>query len=313
MPATAQDVEHTVTVCAPADTVYRLLAEVENWPHLFPPTVHVEVLEREGAEERIRIWATANGEAKTWTSRRVLDPAARRITFRQEVSQAPVKRMSGTWIVEELDDGDSLVRLLHDYEAEDAAGLAWLDDAVERNSTAELAALAVNAERATGPGLLSFEDAVDVDGSAEDVYEFLDRADRWAERLPHVAAVTMGEDTPGLQLLAMDTRTADGATHTTESVRVTFAPGRIVYKQIVLPMLMSLHTGRWTVTATEGGVRVTSQHTVAVEEGNVAAVLGTDATLDDARAFLRRALGTNSTTTMRHAKEFAEARAREGR
>ena len=45
-----------------------------NWPRIFPPTIHVDQVERDGTQERIRIWATANGEPKNWTSRRTLDP-----------------------------------------------------------------------------------------------------------------------------------------------------------------------------------------------------------------------------------------------
>jgi aromatase len=96
------EVEHEVTVRAPAATGYRLIADVQNWPRIFPPTVYVDRLESSGRTERIRIWATANGEAKNWTSRRVLDPAALRIEFRQEVSTPPVAAMGGTWLIEPI-------------------------------------------------------------------------------------------------------------------------------------------------------------------------------------------------------------------
>jgi aromatase len=58
---TTRQVEHEITAEAPAATVYRLIAEVENWPRIFPPTIYVDHLERGADEERIRIWATANG------------------------------------------------------------------------------------------------------------------------------------------------------------------------------------------------------------------------------------------------------------
>lgn len=89
----SREVEHEITIKAPANTVYGLIEDVTNWPHVFPPTIHVERLESEGRSERIRIWATARGEAKTWTSRRELDPEALRITFRQEQSAPPVASM----------------------------------------------------------------------------------------------------------------------------------------------------------------------------------------------------------------------------
>ncbi|MDT3395509.1 aromatase/cyclase [Streptomyces sp. B1866] len=311
---TVRETEHEIIIEAPAAEVYRLIAEVENWPRIFPPTVHVEVAERSGSEERIRIWATANGEPKNWTSRRTLDPAARRITFRQEVSTPPVAAMGGTWVIEPAPGNGSRVRLLHDYRAvdDDPAGLAWIDQAVDRNSRSELAALKANVELATAAAdlLLSFEDSVHVDGSAKDVYDFVDEAHLWAERLPHVATVRLDEHAPGLQTLEMDTRARDGSTHTTKSVRVCFPHHRIVYKQITLPALMTLHTGRWTFAeAPGGGVTATSQHTVVINTANITRVLGETAGVKEARDYVQAALSTNSLATLGHAKAYAESRA----
>lgn len=312
----SREVEHQITVGAPAAAVYRLIAEVQNWPHLFPPTVHVDHLERSADSERIRIWATANGEVKHWISRRVLDPGALRIDFRQEVSAPPVAAMGGAWLIEPVSGTESLVRLFHDYRAVDDSptDLAWIEQAVDRNSRSELAALKTNVELATAEGdgrMFSFADTVAVDGAARDVYDFLNEADRWQERLPHVARVVLTEETPGLQTLEMDTRTKDGATHTTKSVRVCFPHHKIVYKQTTLPALMKLHTGFWLVSEGEGDdatrLSVTSQHTVVINEENIDRVLGAGASVADARTFIRNALSGNSMATLRHTKEYAES------
>ncbi|MFF8405627.1 aromatase/cyclase [Streptomyces sp. NPDC014846] len=310
---TTREVEHEITVAAPAEAVYRLIAEVRNWPRIFPPTIYVDHVEQDGDTERIRIWATANGEAKNWTSRRILDRENLRIEFRQEVSTPPVAAMGGTWIIESLSATESRVRLLHDYRAvdDDPEGLAWIDEAVDRNSRSELAALKKNVELAHAAEDLtfSFEDTVHIAGSAKDVYDFINEADRWSERLPHVATVRLTEDTPGLQTLEMDTRAKDGSTHTTKSYRVTFPHRRIAYKQVTLPALMTLHTGYWTFADTETGVAASSQHTVTINTANIARILGEDATVEDARTFVRDALSTNSRATLGHAKDYAEARA----
>ncbi|GAQ51895.1 aromatase/cyclase [Streptomyces acidiscabies] len=309
---TTREVEHEITVAAPAEAVYRLIADVENWPRIFPPTIHVDRVEHGGGEERIRIWATANGETKNWTSRRTLDPQALRITFRQEISAPPVAAMGGAWIIEPLDEQQARVRLTHDYRAldDDPQSLAWIDEAVDRNSRSELAALRTNVEAAHAAADLtfSFTDSVTVAGTAKDLYAFIDEAGLWAERLPHVASVRLTEDTPGLQTLEMDTRAKDGSTHTTKSYRVTFPHHRIAYKQVTLPALMTLHTGVWTFEETEAGTVASSQHTVSLNTANIAAVLGADATVDDARAYVHTALSTNSLATLGHAKAYAEKR-----
>jgi len=312
-----REVEHQVRVNAPAADVYRLIAEVQNWPCLFPPTVYVDHLERSADSERIRIWATANGEVKNWTSRRVLDPARLRIEFRQEVSAPPVAAMGGVWLIEPLSATESLVRLQHDYRAvdDDPKHLAWIEQAVDRNSRSELDALKANVELATGDDgelMFSFEDTVTIGGAAKDVYDFLNEAQLWGERLPHVARVVLTEESPGLQILEMDTRTKDGATHTTKSVRVCFPYHKIVYKQITLPALMTLHTGYWLVAEKPVGdgteLEVTSQHTVVINAANIGRILGADAGVAQARTFVHNALSANSTATLGHAKEYAEGR-----
>lgn len=308
-----KEVEHEIMISAPADAVYRLIADVENWPRIFPPTIHAERVELTGDTERIRIWATANGAAKNWTSRRVLDPALRRIEFRQEVSTPPVAAMGGTWIVETISAEECKVRLLHDYRAvdDDPEGLKWIDEAVDRNSLSELAALKANVEKIVGPNedlLLSFEDTIRIQGSLKDVYDFLNEAALWKERLAHVARVELTEDEPGLQVLEMDTRTKDGSTHTTKSVRVCFPHHKIVYKQTTLPALMSLHTGYWLFEEAGDSVYATSQHTVVINTENIKAVLGEQAGVPEARDFVKKALSGNSGDTLRYAKDHAEAR-----
>lgn len=309
---TTRETEHEIHIQAPAAAVYRLLAEVTNWPRIFPPTIFVDRVEGSATEERIRIWATANGEPKNWTSRRTLDPGSGRITFRQEVPAPPVAAMGGTWLLEPDGEQRTRVRLLHDFRAigDDPHDLLWIERAVDRNSVSELAALKLNVEQAHAAEAadltFSFTDSVQVAGRAKDVFDFINDAGRWPERLPHVAAVRFAEDTPGLQSLEMDTQARDGSVHTTKSYRVTFTDQRIAYKQITLPALMTLHTGLWTFQETGAGTTASSQHTVTLNTQNIARVLGPDATVADARAYVHGALSTNSLATLNHAKRYAE-------
>ncbi|MFI9505109.1 aromatase/cyclase [Nocardia sp. NPDC052566] len=311
--ADQRECEHEITIAAPAAVVYRLIAEVENWPRIFPPTIHVDQVSTGDREERIRIWATANGEPKSWVSRRTLDPDLFRIRFQQEVSAPPVAAMRGEWIIEPESADTSRVRLLHGYRAvdDDPDSLAWIDAAVDRNSRVELAALRANIESvvAATESTFSFEDSVLVRGRADDVYDFVNEADRWVERLPHVASVRFEHTEQGVQTLEMDTRAKDGSTHRTMSYRVVFPGERIVYKQVTLPKLLALHTGEWTFTAIDGGVRATSQHTVVLNTDNIASILGDTATTADARDYVRNALSTNSSATLELAKAYAEDRA----
>ncbi|MFE1595093.1 aromatase/cyclase [Nocardia sp. NPDC058705] len=312
--ATRIDVAHTVTVPAAPAVVFALLADVERWPLIFPPTVHARFLEKApegGGPERLQLWATANGGVRTWTSRRLVEPMRQRISFEQDRPVAPIAAMGGEWIVRPMTGGGSEVVLTHTYAAvdDDAETLAWLEKAVDGNSRSELAALAEAARDAeTGKeASFTFRDSLRIDGTFAAVHAFLDRAEHWVERLPHVARVKLTEHLPGVQILEMDTQTADGSSHTTRSVRVCTAPHSIHYKQLVTPALLRVHIGSWLLDEDEnGGVTATAEHTVVLATDAIDRVLGPDATEEQARAFVREALGRNSSTTLRQAKAFVE-------
>jgi ribosome-associated toxin RatA of RatAB toxin-antitoxin module len=296
--------EHCATVDAPAADVYDLLADVGRWPLLFAPTIHAERLDFDGDAERIRICAIAGDDVKAWTSRRTFDPSALRIKFRQELTPAPAATMSGEWRIEPKGQRQALVRLRHTYSAigDDPEKLAWIAAAVDRNSTAELRGLAelVAGQVTLSNACLEFADTVTFDGSAEAAYEFLRAADRWPDRLPHVAGMEFTENPDGVQWMTMQTKAPDGDLHTTRSVRIC-EPGRIRYKQVQRPRALAAHCGEWTVTANE----LTSRHRVRLDVEGVRAVLGPDANLDTAAAAVKRSLSANSRVTLSQAATFA--------
>ncbi|MFJ6915984.1 SRPBCC family protein [Streptomyces sp. NPDC101133] len=317
-PSRPYTTEHTLTVDAPPHDLYALVADVGRWPAVFEPCVHVHHLERGEHAERFELWAQVGGGVSHWTSRRELDPRALRVTFAQEVSQAPIASMRGEWRFVERPGGRTQVVLLHWFTAveEDAGAVRWISEALDRNSAAELTALGAVASGGcpVGEVLFSFTDIQRIPGPARAAYAFVHRADRWAELLPHVAGVELTETPDGVQDLRMETVTADGAKHSTASTRVCRDGAWIAYKQRVLPRLLLGHSGLWTFTdeadaaGAGGGSVATATHTVRLDPGAVESVLGTGRTLADARAYLRDVLGRNSTATLSHAARYAAAR-----
>ncbi|MEU6862350.1 aromatase/cyclase [Streptomyces sp. NPDC046876] len=302
---------YAVDVAAPAGVVYGLVADTTQWPLFVPASIHVERLDFDGVQDRFHMWATANGTVRSWLSRRTLDAEARRIDFRHELPAAPTTAMGGSWSVEPRGADRCRLVLEHDFTVagDRPQDVAWVRRATDDNSRAELDRLKETAEQWTRLDglLLSFEDAVRVDGPAELVYGFLYDVADWPRLIPHVARLDVTEDEPGVQRMSMDTVVADGSAHTTESVRVCFPhAGRIVYKQTATPALMAAHTGEWSVIPDETGVTVVSQHSVLLREEAVERVLGAGTTLAEARAYVRGALGRNSTATLELAKRHAE-------
>ncbi|GGQ16805.1 MULTISPECIES: aromatase/cyclase [Streptomyces] len=304
---------HALTSTAPPQALYDLAADVGRWPAVFAPSVAAHYLERGELSERFRLWATVGGEVKTWVSRRALDPLNLRIRFDQEESAAPIASMGGEWIFEVREDGGTDIVLLHDFTAvgDDPDTVDWINAALDRNSPLELAALARIAELGADAGdlVFSFSDTVTLDCTAQQAYAFVHRADLWPERLPHVGRVELTEDAAGVQEMEMDTVTADGAAHTTRSVRVCRPGERIAYKQLVPPRLLLGHSGVWEFTDSGAGTgaRVTAEHTVVIDPAAVEEVLGAGATVADARRHLREVLGRNSRTTLELADRTAAA------
>jgi len=301
---------HEISIDAPADVVYQIVADATAWPQRFAPTVQVEREDLGDGSERLRIWAVADLKVHSWTSRRELSPEDRVIRFRQEVSSAPVAAMGGTWRIMAAGARSSQLVLCHEFAAinDDPAGVEWIRKVTDRNSTTELSNIKALAESWDAlPGLMfSFEDSVLVDGPRHAVYDFLYDAKLWAERLPHVARIELHEPTENVQWMSMDTKTKDGSAHTTESVRICTPDERIVYKQLLPPSLMTAHTGVWAVEETGSGVRATSSHTVTLKPQAISAVLGTKADVATAKDFVRSAAGGNSQATLALAKAYAE-------
>ncbi|WP_037801744.1 aromatase/cyclase [Streptomyces sp. LaPpAH-108] len=299
--------EHTLVVEAPAADLYGLVADVSRWPAIFEPTLHVRHLDRGERSERFEIWAEVNGAITHWSSRRLLDPRRLYISFHQEHSRPPVTSMSGGWFFRPLGDHRTQIVLRHRFAVEDDSpdSVARVDEALDRNSARELGALAALAETGypVDELVFSFTDTIPIEGGVHDAYGFVERAERWADLLPHVSRVDLTEPEAGLQWLEMDTVTADGAVHTTRSARICRASEWIAYKQQRTPRLLSGHSGEWVFTEAADGPVAVARHTVAIDPSGITEVLGPDATLADARAHLRDVLGRNSVATLRHAAE----------
>ncbi len=299
---------HDITIEAPAKVVYDLIADVTKWPYTFGPTVHAEVFETEGDTQRLRLWAFANGQVRTWTSRRKLDAGALTVHFEQERSAAPVTAMGGAWLLDPVTDSMTKVQLLHHFRTDTPDTVEVVMRAVYTNSRAELLALKRAAEYGDEYDqlVLSFADSLTIAAPRRKVYDFLNRADLWPQRLPHVSRLELTEDVTGVQHMEMDTLSNDGSVHTTRSVRVCFPDDTIVYKQIEAPEVMAAHVGRWELRDVEGGVEATSHHTVVIRPEMIAKVLGPKSTVGRAREVIRELLGANSMTTLRCAKTATE-------
>ncbi|MER5732999.1 SRPBCC family protein [Streptomyces sp. NPDC002138] len=308
--------EQTAWVAAPAGVVYGLLADAVRWPLLLPSPVHVERMDFDGEQERLRLWDVSGDRVRSFHVRRVLRPHARAVDFEQEDTARLGMPVSGTWTVEPQGDTASLVTL---SQRRTLVGLPAAESERSRRewqteADAQLAHLKESAERweRMDQLLLSFEDSVHVQGSAELVYDFLYRIGDWSGSVPHVEWSSVIEDVPGVQVAVMDTCAAPGGeTVSTRAVRLCFpSAGRIVHKELVTPELIAAHSGEWSLVPDEDGVRVVCAQQVMLSEEAVGRVLGEGTSLAEARRYVRAWLGRASEEVLGLAKWHAQSAVR---
>jgi C7-C12 aromatase (ARO/CYC) len=236
------------------------------------------------------------------------------IVFAHEPAAPPFAEVRGAWTFEAADGGAAVdVRMEHEFALleEDSALAERQREKLRQGSLAYLRTLKHAAQNRDDihRRTLTFEDPLFIAGSVEDAYAYLLEADKWPERMPHVAALILEEPEPGVQFFDMDTSDPDGAhRHSTRSVRICLPHRKIIYKQTKLPVLLTAHTGHWAFTETPEGVIASTRHTATVKESALG-VLGEGTTVQDARNYLRRVLTNNSMSNLRLTKEYAEGRA----
>ncbi|WP_418908744.1 aromatase/cyclase [Glutamicibacter endophyticus] len=287
-------------VNAKANRVYGFLSDVALWADIFPPTVYAEQIETSRNQELIQIWATANGEVRTWQSRRTFEPENRRITFGQTRPAAPLVSMSGVWEIHDQGNGASLVKLGHTYTAKTSEDADFIESAINTNSYKELESLRVffavpESEYAHG----RVEDTLPISSSAAEAIEFLIQAEKWPERISHVADAELTRFDAGGELLRLTTRAKDGSTHQTASYRVVMSDSLIVYKQIETPGALVSHRGEWHVYTEDEQTYVKSVHDFALTRETVTEALGPTASLKDAVNLAGKNLMHNSTQTIK--------------
>ncbi|KUL39532.1 aromatase/cyclase [Actinoplanes awajinensis] len=306
-------VEEKIPVRAPVQVCRDLVTDLAGWSQLHRPAVHAEHLAGDASGELVQRWyVTGPDSVRTWRERRTAEDDGRRVTFVHEPADPPFADLRGAWYLEEQPDGTTLVVLRHEFALldPDPAELTRRAGLLRQDSLAELETLRYAAEHRDELAelIISFEDPLFVAGSVRDAYTYLYEADKWPERIPHVARLTMTEEVPGIQFFDMDTVSADGSEHTTRSVRICLPNRKIVYKQTQPPATMTAHAGHWMFTETPEGLILGARHTCTIRPDGLH-LLGAGTTVAGARRYLRKVLSANSMGNLRLAKAYAEERA----
>jgi ribosome-associated toxin RatA of RatAB toxin-antitoxin module len=152
--------EHTITVDAPRQIVWDVLANIEGYADLFPPTQSSTILEEGHGYQIAKLVVDVSGQVQSWTTRRELDARLGVISYQQLQTAPLVEHMSGEWRIFPFGPSRTQLVLTHDFAArqEDANGQVagkythseahgLIAAAVQHNSVADLAAVRDESER----------------------------------------------------------------------------------------------------------------------------------------------------------------------
>lgn len=302
--------EYSMTLAAPAPTLYRLLSEVERWPLVFGPVVYAAAAE--SRPHGVNLWLHADGRVERWSGELWTRPYGLRFEFHRQPAASGSGGASaavyGSWDLEALASASTRVTLSWRTDPADADAIhtpiAVADPA---GRVADLAAFAELGD-ALDALVFSFEDTLRAAGDADDALWFLSRVQDWPGAISHVATVKLDEPEPGVQFVHTGVRTPDGGVHEIPSVRICL-PDRIVYTPLTVPPFASAHLGEWIVARrADGTAAITGRHAVALHPDRIAAAFGPHATPADARSRVRAMLGAHSLATLEAARSHAESR-----
>ncbi|MFJ8308131.1 MULTISPECIES: SRPBCC family protein [unclassified Streptomyces] len=256
-----------IDIDAPADSVYRALTDVADWPLLYPWIAHTELVSQDGQDDEVKFWAVRpgpEGGLRIWTSRRTLDPVALRMDFVQQGSVGPIKELGGTWDFLPRPDGGCRVVSGHwfttDADPQETAG------ELDRHGGLQMRTLKSKTEQ---PGSLT-SDVIRVEDSAV---------------LPGSVASVHARLLAALPQRDGDESAWFGSQDGTPAVQIEHAGHTLVQKPLTAPAPADLYRRRWRLTEVPGGVLVTADVLAA-------AATGRDRVLELATADVRSALAS---------------------
>ncbi|MFJ4185073.1 SRPBCC family protein [Kitasatospora sp. NPDC089509] len=309
MPTSPRNSVHSVTVDAPPEAVFDLVADTDQHRRIFGSVIHTAREQQSESRDRVERWSwdRASDSVRSWQASRELDRAAGRIAFTHENPPVGLGAVSGEWVFRTNGAGATEVELRHEFSPVSGAGdevAAQLD----RGVTAQLEQLRTFVEsRADRDELeVSYEAQLLIDEPVEDIYGYFHDADRWNERIPHCLSASAKQDADGVQIVVMDVQVPSGALHTTKQARVCYPDEKIVWRQLEgLPPLDDMLYGYMLFEQTPEGVLVRTGQTELLKRTGVAK---RGWSVEEAKEHVAEVRGGRNLDSLRSAQEYLSRR-----
>ena len=143
--------DNAIVIYAPMDLVWATTNDVVSWPRLFSEYVSAEILEQDANTVRFRLTThpDESGNAWTWVSERVTDPATRTVRARR-IETGPFEYMNIYWEYREVDLGGVRMRWVQDFQMKPGAPVddETMTGNINRNSLVQMERIKLFVERA---------------------------------------------------------------------------------------------------------------------------------------------------------------------
>ncbi|MBO8192099.1 SRPBCC family protein [Streptomyces oryzae] len=146
--------DNSIVIDAPMDLVWDMTNDLKSWPNLFSEYAAVEVLEENDSEHgreivfRLTMHPDEDGNAWSWVSKRVPDPAKRQVRAHR-VETGPFEYMNIYW--EYLPEGDGVkMRWVQDFHMKEAAPVTddGMTEHLNRNTAIQMKLIKEKIEKA---------------------------------------------------------------------------------------------------------------------------------------------------------------------
>jgi ribosome-associated toxin RatA of RatAB toxin-antitoxin module/heme-degrading monooxygenase HmoA len=131
-------VEHDIVISKSWEQCFELCACLDRWPEFMPAVHKARILRESNGDQEIELTANFGSEVVSWRSRREILLQAQKIRFWSLTPRHPIKALAGVWFFEPSGQGQTRVRVAHEFELADLAQEAAVRARISQNMIGDL-------------------------------------------------------------------------------------------------------------------------------------------------------------------------------
>lgn len=137
-PESTLSAEHDIVISKPWKQCFDLCSNLDRWPNFMPAVHKARILRESHGDQEIELTANFGSEVVSWRSRREILPDAKMIRFWSLTPRYPIKALAGEWFFEPASEGETKVRVAHQFQLADLTQEAAVRARISQNMIGDL-------------------------------------------------------------------------------------------------------------------------------------------------------------------------------